>query len=647
MYRFGKTFITSLIVLAVFTLAAIGHADDAGPADTDLSIWPKVKSPYGLDPEIENRITKIISKMSVREKVGQIIQAEIKSISPNDIKKYHIGSVLNGGGSWPTGEANGPKLGWLAMADIFYDASMDTSDGKQGIPILWGTDAVHGHNNVVGATLFPHNIGLGAMHNPELMRDIGAVTAREVAATGIPWTFAPTVAVARDDRWGRTYESYSENPELVADYAREMVIGLQGHPALEDAFRVDKIIATAKHFIGDGGTEKGDDQGDTVLSEQILKDIHAPGHIMALGAGVQTVMATFNSWNGVKTHGNKYLLTDVLKERMGFDGLVVGDWNGHEQIPGCSVSNCAQVVNAGVDLVMVPNNWKDFYSSTLRHVRKGRISEERLNDAVRRVLRVKLRAGLFEKGQPSKQPLAGRFDLIGHAEHRAIARQAVRESLVLLKNDGVLPIKPNQHILLAGEGADNIVMQAGGWSVRWQGRENKDSDFPGATSIFSGINEYASQSGGKVTLSQDGKYEDKPDIAIVVFGEEPYAEFEGDLEQSIDYKDKQALSILTSMKQAGIPTVAVFLSGRPLWVEPEMNAADAFVAAWFPGTEGNGIADVLLSDQTGNIRHNFNGKLSFTWPGSPEQHPINVGDKDYNPAFPYGFGLQYPISEGQ
>jgi len=628
------------IVFALFSLSTL--AEEKG----DPNIWPKVKSPYANDAQVEKRIDDILSEMSLKQKVGQIIQAEIKSISPSDAKKYHIGSVLNGGGSWPTAKADGPRLGWVALADLFYDSSTKTKKGTV-IPILWGTDAVHGHNNVMGATLFPHNIGLGAMHDPAMMYDIGAVTAREVAATGIPWTFAPTVAVARDDRWGRTYESYSEDPKLVSDYAKEMIVGLQGHPALGNAFGPDKIIATSKHFIGDGGTERGDDQGDTIVTEQELREIHGPGHITALAVGVQTVMATFNSWNGTKTHGNKYLLNDVLKARMGFDGLVVGDWNGHEQIPGCSVSNCAQVINAGVDLVMVPTNWKDFYKLTLRHVRKGRISQKRLDDAVRRVLRVKMRAGLFDKGKPSKQLLTGRFELIGHKDHRAIARKAVRKSLVLLKNDDVLPLNPTQNILIAGAGADNLPMQAGGWSLRWQGRENKQSEFPGATSIFAGIKEHVEQSGGRVTLSKNGDYEAKPDIAIVVFGETPYAEFEGDLEQGVDFKDERALKILKSLQKADIPTVAVFLSGRPMWVAPEMDAADAFVAAWFPGTEGGGVADVLFADKTGQIRHNFSGKLSFSWPGTPEQQPINVGDEDYNPGFPYGFGLRYSVSEGQ
>jgi len=628
------------VLAALLLLTSPAFAQEQNP-----DLWPRVQSPYADADDVEQRVSAILEKMTLKEKVGQIIQAEIKSISPDDARKYHIGSVLNGGGSWPTGEPLGPKLGWLALADLFYEASMDTSDGNQPIPIIWGTDAVHGHNNVAGATLFPHNIGLGAMHDPAMMRVIGTVTAREVAATGIPWTFAPTVAVARDDRWGRTYESYSEDPDLVAEYAKEMVVGLQGHPALENAFAPDRVVATSKHFIGDGGTQNGDDQGNTVLSEQELRTIHGPGHIVAVGAGVQTVMATFSSWNGVKTHGNKYLLTDILKERMGFDGLIVGDWNGHEQIPGCSAGNCPDAINAGIDLVMVPTDWKSFYKSTLRHAKRGRISEARLDDAVRRILRVKVRAGLFDKGKPSQQPLAGRFDLIGHPDHRAIARAAVRKSLVLMKNDGVLPLRPDRKILVAGAGADNVVMQAGGWSVRWQGRENKPEDFPGATSIYAGIRSALSAAGGKAILSTDGSYTDRPDAAIVVFGETPYAEFEGDREDGVDYTDDKAMKILTELQAAGIPTISVFLSGRPLWVEPEIQASNAFVAAWLPGTEGNGIADVLFTDEEGKIRHDFSGKLSYSWPKTPDQHPVNKGDRDYDPAYPFGFGLRYATDQ--
>ena len=605
--------------------------------------WPAVKSPYGIDPEIEARIDTLIDGMSLEEKVGQIIMAEIQSIGPADIKKFHIGGILNGGGSYPMKDPHDSKLLWVAAANAYYDASMDDSDGNAAIPVLWGTDAVHGHNNVIGATLFPHNIGLGAMNDPGLMRDIGVATAREVATTGIYWTFAPTVAVARDDRWGRTYESYSESPEVVAEYAKEMVVGLQGHPALENAFGAGATIATAKHFIGDGGTSRGDDQGDTQVSEDDLKALHAPGFFTALGAGAQTVMATFNSWNGVKTHGNPYLLTTVLKEKLGFDGFVVGDWNGHQQVPGCSISSCAQAVNAGVDMIMVPTDWRAFRNNTLRQVNKGEISMDRLEDAVRRILRVKIRAGLFDKGRPSEQPLAGRTEFIGHPAHRAIARKAVRQSLVLLKNDGVLPLSPRANILVTGDGADNIAMQSGGWSVTWQGRDTKNSDFPGATSIYSGIKTTLEASGGAATLSPDGGFTEKPDAAIVIFGETPYAEFEGDLETEagVDFESEAGLNALRSLRDAGVPTVAVFLSGRPRWVTPEIDASNAFVAAWLPGSEGGGVADVLFTDENGAIAHDFKGRLSFSWPKTPDQQPLNIGDRDYAPLYPFGFGLSY------
>lgn len=605
--------------------------------------WRRVKSPFSKEAEIENRIDAILSSMSLKEKVGQITMAEIQSISPKDVRKFHIGGLLNGGGSYPNENKTASIAEWLVMANAFYDASMDDRDRNASIPVIWGTDAVHGHNNVVGATLFPHNIGLGAMNNPELMRDIGVATAREVAVTGIDWTFAPTVAVARDDRWGRTYESYSEDPALVASYAKEIVVGLQGHPVLENSFTDGKIVATAKHFLGDGGTTDGDDQGNTEITEKQMFEIHAPGHVAALGAGVQTVMATFNSWNGVKTHGNKYLLTTVLKEKLGFDGFVVGDWNGHEQIPGCTVSNCAEAVNAGVDMIMVPTEWRGFIRNTLRQVKNGDIPEDRLDDAVRRILRVKIRAGLFEKSRPSWRRLAGNTELIGYRDHRALARRAVRESLVLLKNDQILPLNPGSHILVAGEGATSMKMQSGGWSVSWQGRDGSNEDFPGATTIYSGIEQAVTNAGGSTELRSDAQFSKRPDAAIVVFGETPYAEFEGDLEtdRGVDFVDEKALKILMTLQEQAIPTVAVFLTGRPRWVSPEIDSADAFVVAWLPGTEGGGIADVLFTDADGNTVHDFKGRLSFSWPNSPNQQPINIGDDAYSPLYPFGFGLSY------
>ncbi len=564
------------------------------------------------------------------------------------MKTFHLGSVLNGGGSYPGGNKNAQAADWVAAADAFYDASMDTSDGGVAIPVIWGTDAVHGHSNVMGATLFPHNVGLGATRNPDLVRRIAEATAREVAATGLDWTFAPTVAVARDDRWGRAYESYSEDPALVAALAGPIVSGLQGDGASGDALGPANVVATAKHFIGDGGTELGRDQGNTVIDEAGLRAVHGPGYETALAAGAQTVMASYNSWNNQRMHGNRYLLTDVLKDRMGFDGFVIGDWNGHTLVPGCANASCPAAINAGVDMIMVPTDWKAFYGNTLAQVRSGEISQERLDDAVRRILRVKVRAGLFEKGRPSSRPLAGKSEWIGHPDHRALARKAVRESLVLLKNNGgVLPLDPTKTILVAGDGADDIAKQSGGWTLTWQGTDTENAYFPGATSIYAGIDAAVGKAGGQVILSPSGDFDTSlPDAAIVVFGEDPYAEMPGDV-WSIDYQaDNRAdLALIQRLKAKGIPVVAVFLTGRPRAVNPEINAADAFVAAWLPGSEGGGVADVLFRAADGSTPYDFTGKLAFSWPARADQVPVNTdsrgGSLGVDAQFPYGFGLTY------
>ncbi len=594
----------------------------------DVKIWPQVKNPIGKDLVIEKKIDKLIAKMNIAQKVGQLVMPQIASISPDDVARYHIGSVLSGGGAWPTANANGPLGAWMNLAGKFYGASMDTQEGRLAIPVMWGIDAVHGHNNVVGATLFPHNIGLGAGNNPALVRDIATATAREVAVTGIDWTFAPTIAVARDSRWGRTYESYSEDPKIVKSLGKEMVLGLQGHPAWGDFLAQDKVIATAKHFVGDGGTQAGDDQGDTILSEEDLYKIHGQGYVQALGVGVQTVMASFNSWNGDKLHGHKYLLTDVLKNRLGFDGLVVGDWNGHEQIPGCRIDSCPEAINAGVDIIMVPERWRDFYKNTIKQVKTGEISQARLDDAVRRILRVKFRAGMFEDGKPSVHILAGRGRLVGHADHRRIARQAVRESLVLLKNQSVLPLQSNAKIMLAGSGAHSPTLQTGGWTVSWQGRDNPPSYYKGVTTIFDGFKAQSQN----VFFSEKGTYDEKPDIAIVVFGEQPYAEFEGDLaDLDFDVQNNADYKLMQLLKAQGIKVVGVFLTGRPRGVDAAIELADAFVVAWLPGSEGAGIADVLVGDAQGRPRYNFKGKLPFTWQNTyPFGYGLGYGDKSLN-----------------
>lgn len=604
-------------------------------------IWPQVSLPALDDTAIEPRLNELLRSLSVEEKVGQIIQADVGSVTAEDVRQYRLGSVLNGGNSAPGGDDLAPAKVWLAAADAFYEASMDTRDGKHAIPIMWGVDAVHGHNNIVGATLFPHNVGLGATRNADLMRKIGSVTAAELRVTGQEWTFAPTIAVAQDVRWGRAYESFSENPTLVREYAHALVLGLQGDPGKPDFLRDNHVIATAKHFLADGGTFEGRDQGDARITEEQLRDLHAPGYVAAIGAGVQVVMASFSSWQGKKITGHQGLLTDVLKDRMGFDGFVVGDWNAHGQVEGCSVVSCPAAINAGLDMFMAPDSWKGLYDNTLAQARSGEIPMARLDDAVRRILRVKLRAGLFEAGKPSSRPPGGKFDLLGAPEHRAVARQAVRESLVLLKNASkVLPLKPNLKVLVAGDGADNLPKQNGGWTLTWQGTGITNKQFPKAESIFAGIRSTVAANGGSATLSADGKYTRKPDVAIVVFGEDPYAEFQGDM-VTLQYKpgDTKDLALLKQLRAEQIPVVAVFLSGRPMWVNPYLNAADAFVAAWLPGSEGGGIADVLFTKKDGSVNYDFKGKLPFAWPRTPLK--FNSEGAPEAPLFDYGYGLTY------
>jgi beta-glucosidase len=622
-----------LLVGLLCTATIVAAAPGPKPRVANPQNWPVVKNPVPANPAIEAKIKDLLARMSLEQKVGQVIQADLGSVTPEDVYTYHLGSVLNGGNSAPGGKQWAPAHEWLADADRFYDASVRPHGKLPIIPITWGSDAVHGHNNVTGATLFPHNIGLGAMRNPKLMRKIGAATAVEMRVTGLDWTFAPTLAVVRDDRWGRTYESYSENPNVVASYARPLVEGLQGKVGAKDWLKGAHIVATAKHFVGDGGTVGGKDQGDNISTETELRDIQAAGYKPALEAGIQSVMASYNSWHGEKMHGHKSLLTGVLRDRMNFGGFVVGDWNGHGQVAGCKPTDCAASFNAGLDMFMAPDSWKELYVNTLAQAKSGVISRARMDEAVARILRVKLRAGLFEAGRPSSRPLAGAFEKIGSPEHRAIARQAVRESLVLLKNENAtLPLKPGAKLLIAGDGANSYMKQSGGWTLSWQGTGLPDSEFPGATTIGKAL---VDASGGSATISKDGNYNQKPDIAVVVFGEDPYAEFQGDVPDLI-FRDKaDNLALLKKYKAEGIKTVAIFLSGRPLWVNSHINASDAFVAAWLPGSEGGGVVDVLYG------KADFKGKLPFSWPKLATQYVLNVGDKGYDPLFAYGYGLTY------
>ncbi|GIL41675.1 glycoside hydrolase family 3 protein [Roseiterribacter gracilis] len=629
-----------------FALAAAGAAlvFAAIPAISQVATpekWPELPRQNLVSPAVAARITTMLSSMSLEEKVGQLIQADISTITPDDLRRYPLGSILAGGNSGPGDDDRAPALAWLAMADAFHRVSVEARPGHTPIPVLFGIDAVHGNNNVPGATIFPHNVGLGAAHDADLVRRVADATAEEVAVIGADWTFAPTLAVVRDIRWGRSYEGFGEEPSLIRSYAAAAIEGLQGRKNTPDFLSDGHVVATAKHFIGDGGTRNGRDQDDNLASEQELIDIHAAGYLPAIRAGALTVMVSYNSWHGVKMTANKALLTDVLKDRLGFDGVVVGDWNAQAQVPGCTRYSCPAAYNAGIDMLMAPDSWKQLFDNTLAQVRSGEIPIERIDDAVRRVLTVKFVSGVFERAVPSERSDAGRFDRLGTPVHRVLAREAVRKSLVLLKNDdNLLPLQPKANVLVAGDGADNIAKQSGGWTISWQGTGNSNADFPHGTSVYEGIRRAVEAGGGHAELSVDGTYKTKPDVAIVVFGEDPYAEYQGDRE-TLEYapSDERELALMRSLQEQDIPVVAVFLSGRPLWVNRQLNAADAFVAAWLPGTEGGGVADLLVRAPDGNARYDFTGRLSFSWPRTAMPNGKHRGDVGYDPLFPVGYGL--------
>jgi beta-glucosidase len=597
--------------------------------------------PNSLADETEYRINTILHQMNLEEKVAQLFMVEIGSIAPKDLEKYKIGAILNGGGSFPYKKKDHTPDDWVNLAEEYFQASITRNDDGPKIPVLWGTDAVHGHNNLKGATLFPHNIGLGATRNAELLKTIGEITAIQVLLTGLDLTFAPALSVPRDDRWGRTYEGFSEHPSLVSELGSSVINGLQGYD--ESYFNSQHILATAKHFIGDGGTLRGVDKGNTVLDEDELLGIHGEAYKNAIKNGIQVIMASFSSWNGIKMHGHKYLLTDVLKNELGFDGFIVGDYNGHMEVSGCSVISCPDAINAGVDMFMVTDGWKELLNNTIEQVKSNKISTARINDAVRRILRVKLRSGLLDSKNPVARQYASMENLLGSKKHRNIARQAVRESLVLLKNNNkTLPIDASKKILILGEPAENIKYTTGGWSMSWQGSENNNNDFPGAKSILDGLKSITSIAGGEIEYSTDGEFSINPDVAIIVVSEEPYAEYQGTL-QSLKFNSKSKhLEWAKTLQEKNISTVTIFLSGRPMWMNREINLSDAFVAAWLPGTEADGIAEVIFQEKPD---YDFKGKLSFSWPKDPNQVSLNFGDKNYEPLFPYGYGLNYQSNE--
>ena len=564
-------------------------------------------------------------------------QPDIRSVTPDDVRRYYIGSILNGGGAWPSMNMHSSVEDWLKLSDAFYRASMST-DMKVRVPVIWGTDAVHGHNNVYGATLFPHNVGLGAAHDPGLIGRIGRATAKQVRATGITWTFAPTLAVVQNPRWGRSYESYSSDPALVRSYGEAMVRGLQGRLGSPTS-----VLATAKHYLGDGGTFHGIDQGETRTSEANLARTHAAGYYGALKADVQTVMVSYSSFTDTATgkaqgkmHGNAHLVGDVLKKRMGFNGLVVSDWNAIEQVPGCTKWHCPQAINAGIDLAMVPDDWKQFIAATVDDVHAGRIPMSRINDAVSRIIRVKLKSGLFNLSPatgPHPSPEA-----LHSPQTRALAREAVRKSLVLLKNNGgVLPLKRSGRILVVGKGADSLPMQAGGWSLTWQGDKTTTADYPYADTLLSALRK--SLGSAQVDYSADGEGVDvrRYSAVVMVAAEKPYAEGAGDIKfpASMRHSSRypEDLQTLERVSGRGVPVVTLLFSGRPVAANDLINRSEAFIAAWLPGTEGLGLADMLLAGNKGRSAFDFTGRLPFDWPAGdclPEKGGVQ---------FTRGYGL--------
>jgi len=582
-------------------------------------------SSEGTNPTIDNKVDSLLSMMTLDEKIGQMTQVDILALKDfSDISKYSLGSILCGGNSEIKDES---ASGWANYYDTLQSYALKS---RLKIPIIYGVDAVHGHNNVLGAVIFPHNLGMGCTRDPNLVEEEGHVTAEEITGTGMNWDFAPCIAVARNERWGRTYESYGETPELVSEMGSAFVKGLQEAKLNSET----SVIACAKHYLGDGGTTNGKDQGNTECDEATLRKIHLPGYIAAIKAGVKTIMVSYSSWNGTKMHGNKYLLTDVLKNELGFKGFVVSDWAAIDQLGPDYKSDIEKSINAGLDMIMIPNgpgqkdNYVEFINDLKDLVDSNAVSISRIDDAVKRILRVKLEIGIF------LHPFTDReyTSQVGSKSHREVARQCVRESLVLLKNsDNILPLsKSIKNIVVAGKSANDIGNQCGGWTISWQGESGKVT--PGGTTIYEAIKQAVSPE-TKVTLSKDGSDVNNADVAVVCVGEKPYAEMIGDRDTLDLSKEDEA--VIDNFKSKGIPVVVVLISGRPLIISSALEKSNAFIAAWLPGTEGEGIADVLFGD------YKPTGKLSHSWPRSMDQLPINFGDKDYNPLFPFGFGLTY------
>ena len=580
---------------------------------------------------IDGEVSKLVSSMTLEEKIGQMTQVDYRYLADKaDIGKYFLGSILSGGGSTPP--TNQPSS-WVDLYNSFQGEALKT---RLKIPLIYGIDAVHGHNNVLGATMFPHNIGLGCANDKALVQEIAAATAAEVKATGLDWTFAPCVAVAQDERWGRTYESFSEDSEIVTELGVASTIGYQGR-----TLNKNSVLACAKHFVGDGNTVFGTgtnwykiDRGDVVLDEEELRSKYIKPFKESIKMGVGSIMVSYNSWKGKKLHGHKYLINDVLKKELKFDGIVVSDWAGINELDKDYKTCIIQSINAGIDMNMVPgslnpddNSYDDFIKLAIESVKEGSIPMERIDDAVSRILKIKKKLGLFDK--PIKAPK--NTDVVGSKKHRDLARKSVRKSLVLLKNKGdILPLnKDSGKITLVGEHADNIGYQSGGWTIHWQGGSG---DITPGTTILDAFKSAVADS-NSIHYSKYGENLLNPDMVVVVVGEKPYSEGVGDRE-SLHLSDED-IKLLKKVKNSNLPYVVVLISGRPMIINEALTESDAFVAAWLPGTEGKGISDVIFGD------YNFTGRLSMTWPKSMKQIPINYGDSNYDPLFQFGFGLSY------
>lgn len=621
-----------LMLIALLTIGSAWRHVPASAADatfpelTPCSVAPPATTPiaekrWALSPTAEADIAEAVAGMTLAEKIGQMIQTDIAFAAPEDVREHMIGSIIS---TVPDGTL-GSTAAWRGLFDNYQREALRT---RTGVPLAFGIDAAHGHAYYDGnAVILPHNIGLGATRNPELVRLLARVTARELSATGIRWTFAPTIAVARDIRWGRTYESFGEDVELQKMFAATLVEGYQGADAAAD----DAVGATAKHFIADGATDGGVDRGNATISDAELRAMHLPGFQDAIDAGVVSIMASFSSVNSEKVHGSRVLLTDLLKTELGFDGVLVTDWEGIRMAD----LTLKQALEAGFDMFMLVQSWREGLPEMIALVENDEIPMSRIDDSVTRILRMKIRLGLFEK--PFSSPACG--SVMGSAQHRRLARRAVRESLVLLKNENdVLPLSKDKAVIVVGSHADNVAYQSGGWTKKWQGAHtdlygHAERPVDGATSIIEGIRKTIGDD--KVIDATDGSVEEGADTVIIVVGETPYAEGIGDRAAGDLVLDEQQRGLIATYHEAGKTVITILISGRPLLVNEQLEQSDAFVAAWLPGSEGQGIADVLFGD------YEFKGKLGFSWPRDAGQVPINVGDPDYDPMFAYGFGLTY------